>query len=91
MIFLNGVWHGLKVVCIALYWLLSFCLVWAGFALMGTAPRWGWANFAVVLVLFAARGFSRRYVSPGVGYVVSVGLIFIYFAVAATLTGYTGA
>ena len=35
--FLEGLWHALKVVSAGLYWLLFICLIWAGFALMGTA------------------------------------------------------
>lgn len=86
--FLQGLWHGLKVVSVGLYWLLTLGIVWAGFVLMGTRSGWGWGNIAFALALFAARGYSARWLKDGVSYVAACGVIGVYFIVAAALTGW---
>ena len=89
MIFLQGLWHSLKVVCGAGYWLLTILLVWAGFAQLGTAPQWGWACFAVVLAVFAGRGMiSKRYVEPATSYIIACGAYAVFLIFAGIATGY---
>lgn len=90
MIFLQAMWHSLKVLSAALYWLLLVCLVWAGLAQMGTAPRWGWACLGVVLAVFAGRGLLLRRFSSGVRDVAGCAAFFVFMAVAWIATGYTG-
>ncbi|MGA9658410.1 MAG: hypothetical protein WBQ60_04835 [Asticcacaulis sp.] len=89
MIFLQGLWHSLKVVGVAVYWLLFIGLVWAGFAQLGSQPQWGWACFGMVLAVFAARGLiARRLVSPGASYVLGCAAFIAFFTAAWMITGY---
>ncbi len=89
MMLLAGLWHALKVVSAGLYWLLTLCLVWAGFALMGQAAVWGWADIFVAVGLFVARGLiTPRFVSAGASYVAGFGAQIVYLLLAAVLTGY---
>ena len=87
MTFLRGLWHGLKVLGVALYAILTLGLVWAGLAQLGSAPRWGWACLAVVLAVFAARGLiHNRGVEKGASYVIAAGLYLGFLFVAAIVT-----
>lgn len=88
MIFLQGIWHGVKVVSAGLYWLLFLCILWAGFALMGDAPQWGWGNLAFALAVFAARGYATRVMPVGASYVAGCAVIALYFVFAAVVTGW---
>ncbi len=90
MMFLAGLWHSLKVISIALYWLLSVCFIWAGFAQMGTSPSWGWACIACVLTLFVARGLTARRIDSGLSYVLACAGFGLFMALAWSLTGYRG-
>jgi hypothetical protein len=85
---IEGLWHALKVVSAGLYWLLFICLIWAGFALMGTSPQWGWGNLAFVLALFAAKGYAGRWLKGGASYVAGCGVIAVYLIFAAIATGW---
>lgn len=79
MIFLKGLWHGLKVLATAGYWLLSLYFVWAALILMGRDWRVALALVALVAGLFVARiGVGRRLKSPGAAYVAA---FVIYMAV----------
>ncbi len=70
MIFLKGLWHGLKVVATGGYWLLSVYFIWAALILLGQKMQAGLALLVMVAGLFAARiGLSRVLKLPGVGYV----------------------
>jgi len=91
MIFLRAMGHSAKVLAAALYWLLFVCLIWAGLAQLGSAPRWGWACLAVVLGVFAARGLVLRRLSAGARDGISLGAYAVFLAVAWVVTGYTGA
>lgn len=93
MIFLQAMWHSVKVISVALYWLLMVCFVWAGFAQLGSEPRWAWGCFACVLGVFAGRGLliNRRLVSPAQGYVLGCGVFLVFMLVAGYVTGYLGA
>jgi hypothetical protein len=90
MIFLQAMWHSLKVLAAGLYWLLFVCLIWAGLAQLGAEPHWGWACLAVVLGVFAARGLLLRKYSSGVRDVAGCGAFFVFMAVAWIVTGYKG-
>ena len=89
--FLNALWHALKVVSAGLFWLLEICLIWAGFALMGSHSQWGDADLFVAIGLFVARGLiTPRFVPAGASYVIAFAGQLVYFAIAIVLTGYSG-
>ncbi len=90
--FLNALWHALKVVSAGLFWLLEIGLVWAGFALMASKHEWGLGNLMVAIALFVGRGLiTPRFVSGGASYVIAFAAQLIYFGIAIVVTGYTGA
>ena len=72
MIFLKGLWHGVKVLSTGGYWLLSVYFVWAALILLGR--NWPAALGLLVMVagLFTARlGLGRVLKSPGAGYAIA--------------------
>ncbi len=72
MIFLRGLWHGVKVVATGGYWLLSVYFVWAALLLMGRKLQLGLALLLMVAGLFVARiGLGRVTKSPGLAYVIT--------------------
>jgi len=88
MLFLAGLWHMIKVMSAAGYWLLSIGLLWAGFILMGSDPRWGWACFSCVLAVFALRGLVTRNMPKGGGNVLACLCFGLFLAVAAIVSHY---
>ncbi len=87
MIFLQALWHSVKIVTTAGYWLLTLLFVWAGLAQL--TSRWGWACFACVLAIFAARGLiARRITGPDVANVLACAAYGLFLAVAGMLTRY---
>ena len=89
MMLLQGLWHALRVVSAAMFWLMTIGLVWAGLALMGSDSHWGWADIAVAAGLFAARGLiTPRFVSPRASYVIGFAAQVVFLVIAAVLTGY---
>lgn len=79
MIFLKGLWHGVKVLAAAGYWLLSLYFIWAALILLGRDWRPAVALVLMVAGLFPLRlVLARRLNSPGAGYVVA---FVIYMAV----------
>ncbi len=90
MMLVQGVWHALRVVSAAMFWLMTIGLVWAGLAMMGSDSHWGWADLAVATGIFAARGLiSPRFVPVGASYVIGFAAQLIFLMIAALLTGYT--
>ncbi len=80
MIFLKGLWHGLKVVATAGYWLLSLYFVWAALILLGRDWRPAAALLAMVAGLFVARlGLGRAIKSPGAAYVAAFAIYMVVF------------
>ena len=89
MILFQGLWHALKVVSAAMFWLMTIALVWAGLALMGSDSHWAWTDIAVVIGLFAARGLiAPRFVSAGTSYVIAFAAQIVFLVVAAMITHY---
>lgn len=89
MMLLRGLWHTLKVMSAALFWLLTIAFVWAGLALMGSDSRWGWTDIAVAIGLVAARGLiTPRFVPPAAAYVIGFGVQIAFLLIAAWITGY---
>ncbi|MBW8880168.1 MAG: hypothetical protein JF615_01740 [Asticcacaulis sp.] len=89
MMLLQGLWHTLKVVSSAMFWLMTFALVWAGLALMGSDSRWGWIDIAVAAGLFAGRGMiTPRFVPGGAAYVIGFAAQIAFLMIAAAVTGY---
>ncbi len=89
MILFQGLWHASKVVSAAMFWLLTIAFVWAGFALMGTDPHWGWTDLAVAIGLFAGRGLmTPRFVPAGSSYVIGFGAQIVFLIFAAMVTHY---
>lgn len=89
MILLQGLWHALKVVSAAMFWLMTIGLIWAGLALMGSDSHWGWTDIAVAVGIFAGRGMiAPRFVSAGVSYVIAFAAQTVFLVVAAMITGY---
>lgn len=70
--FLQALWHMLKVISVAGYWLLSIGLVWGGIAALGAQPALGWALIILVAGLFAVRIYvSGRFIPGGTAYVMA--------------------
>jgi hypothetical protein len=70
--FLKAMWHMLKVVSAAGYWLLTVGLVWGGIAALGSQPALGWALIILVAGLFAVRVYvGGRFVPAGTAYVMA--------------------
>ncbi len=89
MILLQGLWHAAKVVSAAMFWLMTIVLVWAGLAMMGTDSRWGWADLAAAIGIFAGRGLiTPRFVTAGPSYVAGFAAQLAFLALAAVVTGY---
>ncbi|WP_443750291.1 hypothetical protein [Asticcacaulis solisilvae] len=89
MMLFQGLWHALKVVSAAMFWLMAVALVWAGLALMGSDSHWGWTDIAVAIGLVAARGMiSPRFVPGGASYVIGFAAQIVFLVIAAVLTGY---
>ncbi len=83
MIFLNGLWHGLKVISTGLYWLGTLYFVWAAFIAMRQSQALGWAMLLMVAGVFVGRIYAGRvFKSPGAAY---VGAAAIYAAAFAWL------
>ncbi len=94
MIFLKGLWHGLKVVATAGYWLLSLYFVWAALILLGHDWRPAAALLAMVAGLFAARiGLGRAVRSPGAAYVAAFAIymaVFVFMYLIAPVSRTAG-
>jgi hypothetical protein len=89
MILLQGLWHACKVLSAAMFWLMTIALVWAGFALMGQDARWGWADLAAAIGIFAGRGLmTPRFVPAGASYVIAFGTQVAFLIFAAIITRY---
>jgi len=89
MILVQGLWHALKVVSAAMFWLMTIAFVWAGLALMGSDSHWGWTDLAVAIGLFAARGLvAPRFVTAGASYVLGFGAQIVFLIIAAVITRY---
>ncbi len=89
MIFLKGLWHGLKVMAIAGYWLMTIYFVWSALILLSRDWRPAVALLLMVAGLFPLRGvLARRMKSPGMGYVAAFA---VYLAVFVIMYLHTGA
>ena len=83
MLFLQGLWHSVRVVGASLYWLLTIGLHWAGFAQLVEAPVWGW--FCLILATVASAAcflVSPRFMPRPAGYVLATAIYLVALTIA---------
>ena len=80
MIFLKGLWHGVKVLSIGGYWLMTVYFLWAALILLGTSWQAALALLLMVVAVFTLRIVAgRRLKSPGAAYAGAFAVYMIVF------------